>query len=59
MTDVRLRLYDAAGRLVREVALAPGATEWPISVAGMSPGVYFVVLEHEAGLTAEKIVVLR
>lgn len=59
MTDVQLRLYDAAGRLILERALDSATAEQSVALTGLNPGVYFVVVEHEAGLTADKLVVLR
>lgn len=57
--DLRLTIYDAAGRVVIEEALERGEAEHAVSLSGMSPGVYFVVVEDGAGLTASKFVVLR
>ncbi|MBN1825514.1 MAG: CotH kinase family protein [Candidatus Eisenbacteria bacterium] len=66
-SNVRIRLYDAAGRLAAEVLderLAPGPRriEWsPRTEAGreLAPGVYFLRVETETGVRTGKAVLLR
>jgi hypothetical protein len=58
MKDLRLRIYDASGRLLREETMQSGATERSISLEGTCPGVYFAVLDYGAGRATGKIVLL-
>jgi flagellar hook assembly protein FlgD len=62
-----LRIYDATGRLVRQLAggmQAAGSHEvaWPASDDGgrrVAPGVYFAVFESAGVRAAEKLVVIE
>ena len=65
--DVRLRLYDAAGRLAAEILeerLAPGTRriEWkPRAWSGreLAPGVYFLCIETGEETGSGKVVLIR
>ncbi|MBE0434010.1 T9SS type A sorting domain-containing protein [candidate division WOR-3 bacterium] len=59
MIKGRLTVCDAAGNVVREEALERGETERAVSLSGMRPGVYFVVLEDGSGQMTAKFVLLR
>jgi YVTN family beta-propeller protein len=54
--DLRLRIYDAAGRLFKEVEMS--IDDHSISLEGLSPGVYFVVVEQDTSRATAKIIVL-
>jgi len=57
--DVRLRIYDVAGKLIKEEMLEYAGTEHSISLEGVSSGVYFMVLEAASGWATSKLVLLR
>jgi hypothetical protein len=52
-----LRLYDAAGNLVRELRF-PG-TQLGVSLAGMQPGLYFGELTGAFGKLVTRLLVVR
>ncbi len=58
MKDLRLRIYDAAGRLFKEETLEKNRIEHSISLEGGGPGVYFVVLEDGTDRITGKLVLL-
>ncbi|RKX70906.1 hypothetical protein DRP53_03395 [candidate division WOR-3 bacterium] len=58
--DVRIRLYDVVGRLVKTlVAGFHRAGRYHKTVSGLKGGVYFVRMEAEGFTRTEKVVVLR
>ncbi|UCG30956.1 MAG: T9SS type A sorting domain-containing protein [candidate division WOR-3 bacterium] len=57
--ELRLGIYDIAGRLVKEERFEYSGAEHSTSLRGVSPGVYFVVLESEAGRITGKLVLLK
>jgi hypothetical protein len=59
---VQIMLYDALGRLVRTLLnseVSAGRNQFRFSTEGLSAGVYQIVLESAAGLTAQSIVIAR
>lgn len=57
---LRLRFYDAQGRLVREQAYPHGVRSYTMDVSGLGAGCYFVEVEMEGGRRAVKrAVILR
>jgi hypothetical protein len=61
-TEVRLGLYDASGRLVKDLASGeakPGRYETEIRTAALAPGVYFVCLDTPGFRDVKKAVVAR
>ena len=58
-----MSLFDETGRLVRAVVrdkLYPaGPQQIPLSLTGVSPGLYFVRLQSNEGTRNEKLVVNR
>jgi hypothetical protein len=53
----RLLVYDAAGRLVRQATLAPGATTVEQDLSELPAGVYFIVWEaQEQGRVVRRVV---
>jgi hypothetical protein len=56
------RMLDANGRIVRDVfqgQVPAGTTAWNIETAGLTPGMYFLNLVTEKGVTTLKIAVTR
>jgi len=52
-----LRLFDAAGNLVRELRFS--GTQLSVSLAGMQPGLYFGELTGNAGTLVTRLLVVR
>lgn len=56
---LRLRFYDAQGRLVHEQAHPRGVRSYTMDVSGLAAGCYAVEVEMEDGRRAVKVSVLR
>jgi len=59
--DVRLRLYDVLGRVVRTAVAGskPGRTETQLSVSDLSSGVYFLRLRADGRAKTRRLTVVR
>lgn len=55
--DTRIRLFDASGRLVRELMLASGQTVTEINVAHLPGGMYTVTAGNAQGSGVRKVMV--
>ena len=56
--DGRVQIFDAAGRLVREVASSSGEAQWDGKDSGgkeSAPGVYFLSLREDQRIQGELI----
>jgi len=58
INELHVRIYDITGRLVSEKTLEYGQGEYSISLEGVNPGVYFVVLEDGTDRITGKLVLL-
>lgn len=56
-SDAKIRLFDAAGRLVRDLTLAAGQWSAEINVSGLPEGMYTVAVEHAQATGVRKVVV--
>jgi hypothetical protein len=59
--DAQLKVVDASNRVlsVEKVNIASGHSELPIKTEGLPAGVYFVVLNADAGSLVEKMLILK
>ena len=53
-----MEIYDALGRLVKEIALLKQGKS-AVDVSDLSEGVYFVKFSKKAGKTLDKFVVVK
>ncbi len=61
-TDLRVALYDLLGRRVQAVAdgrYEAGRHEWQMNLSGLPSGTYFLRLEAEGTVQAQKLTVVR
>jgi hypothetical protein len=62
--EMSIAVYDAAGRLVRQIAKGHYAggrhqLEWNIQAARMPAGVYFLRLRNQTNIFSEKVIIIR
>ena len=57
--DVCLKIYDSTGRLVSEERLEYVKAEHSVSLGGVNPGVYFVVVSDGTNSMMSKFILLR
>lgn len=60
--EVRVRVLDASGRMVRDLEPGVGGTRWALDDARgarVSPGIYIVVLEAAGARRARRVAVMR
>ena len=56
-SDTRIRVFDAAGRLVQTALLPAGQITLSLQLAGLPEGIYTVAVENETGSGVRKLVV--
>lgn len=44
-SDIEMQIFDATGRIVRRVALAPASNQTTVDIAGLVPGIYVCRLQ--------------
>ncbi|NBC09503.1 MAG: T9SS type A sorting domain-containing protein [Bacteroidetes bacterium] len=52
-----LRVFDAIGKLQREVVLAPGASEYRLSLEGLEKGLYYLDIQTDSAQSTLKLIV--
>jgi hypothetical protein len=55
--SARMQLFDMTGKLVVQKALTPGLNT--VNIAGLSSGVYTLMVHSENGMKTEKISIVR
>jgi len=55
-SETRIRLFDAAGRLVQTETMPAGADHVQVPIGNLPKGMYAVRVENEAGVGTEKLV---
>ncbi|MFT5779880.1 MAG: PKD repeat protein, partial [Crocinitomicaceae bacterium] len=58
-TNSTLQIFSVEGKLIDEIKIAQGTNEVVISLIGMAPQVYYLVLDHENGQERKKLVVQK
>ena len=52
-----LRIYDAVGKLQREIVLAPGASEYRLSLESLEKGLYYLDIQTDSAQSTLKLIV--